>query len=137
MNSHEVLILFIAVLLSALMAVSALYSTVQKGVNTSKTVSEQVKNTVMKDFAVIEVHPDSNETNIYVQGVSGSLDVRRSVVIVNGISYTPQIIFVYDGKNKGMLDPGDMLLLEINTQISDTDCVRIGIDGVYTTRGVC
>ena len=137
MNSQEMLILFIGVILAASIVVTSLYNVIQAGSSQAESVSKSVQEQSIKDYTVIDISSGDTDTNIYVQGVSGSLDTNNILVLVNGISYNPTTSFVLDKKVPGFLDPGDVLLIRIPVGTGDTDCVKLGINGVYTTIGMC
>ena len=137
MNSQEMLVLFIGVLLASMLVITTLYSVVQKGTNTASNVYTDVRSTTTKDFQVIEISRGSTETNIYVQGVAGVLNPENVMVIINGASYTPSVSLIRDTQDANLINPGDVALIRVPRGTTTTDCIRLGIDGVYTTLGAC
>ena len=136
MNSHEVLILFVGTLLVSILAISTLYSVVQGGTGEVSTVASDVKRS-LGDYTVIEVSRGTTETNVYVQGVSGSIPIEGVLAVVNGVSYTPSVVVLYDSREKNVLNSGDVLMVSIPIQTTDSDCIKLRIGGVYTTVGLC
>ena len=136
MNSHEVLILFVGTLLVSILAISTLYSIAQGSAGEVSTVASDVKRS-LGDYTVIEVSRSSTETNVYIQGVSGSIPIEGVLAIVNGVSYTPSVVVLYDSRERNILNAGDVIIVRIPVQTTDSDCIKLRIDGVYAVAGLC
>lgn len=133
MISQEAIILFVAVLLVALLTISALYAQIQSASNKAYTVGQQVQGSISKDFVILSIY----DKNVYVKGVSGELNVARTSIVLNGIPQTFSYAFLRDAGANGFLDPNDLVVFQIEKEINEGDCLIVDIDGVSAPWGNC
>ncbi len=137
MNSQEVIILFVAIILAASLVIFTLYGQVREATGKAEDVSTEVSRETLTDFEIVNVNPSSSESNIYIRGVSGELNVYDTVVVVDGVPYTPAVRMLRDERTPGILDPDDLALLRIPTDIGTADCVMLDVDGTTGVWGIC
>ena len=137
MISNEVLILFVATLVVAVLVLSALYNQVQAVTEKGTAVSKEVTDRALRDFSIASVVSENGETNIYVYGVSGEINLYKAVVTIDANQYDPVVTPVRDYKNNGILDPDDLYVLTVPAVYDENQCLRIYVSGIITTYGTC
>jgi len=137
-STQELIILFIAVVVAAALAVTALTAQIQVGIGTTKAAATAASKRVAADMDIISVHSAGGDTNVYIKGVSGEINVETLSVIVNGVPVTPVYSgFVRDGGTAGILDPGDLYIVEIPGTYTEQDCITVDTAQATALWGLC
>lgn len=125
MNAVEELILFSAAVVVAALAVFTLYPLVQTAAGRGVTASQQIAS--RSSFCIMSVYSGSNETNIYIYGLQGTLRLEPRVYVdgmdVNVVSYG----ILRDRDGDGYLDARDLAYVEINAGILDGNLHRVTV----------
>lgn len=131
--SQEVILLFIGTLLAASLVIFTLYGQITSGSGQVSSIGIDIQRSVSSSFSIISV----SERNIYVRGISGELNVSNTVITLNGAPLTYTVTFLRDGGSNHLLDPEDLVVLNVDKNIGTGDCLLIDIDGVAAQWGVC
>ena len=132
MESTEVLILFIAVVMVAALTIGAIMGQFTAATNRAQSTGRDVRK-ALSDFAIVYV----NENNIFVKGIAGSLDVRRTATVLNGSPVDVNVYILSDSRISGLLDPGDTALIRMSVPYKRGDCLIVTIGPATSTYGPC
>ncbi len=139
MNSQEVLILFIGAVILAAATVFTLSTQIQLAASSAGSVGQGALQRVSTELRILSVYGAGTESNVVVQGVSGSMDVNSLHVLVDGQPVDPiSGRFVTDRDGDGFLDQGDVYVITLPVAVDpDRNCVRVLAGAAEDLYGRC
>ena len=138
MSTQELMILFIGVVIVAGLAVTTMTGQIRAALGTSESVTQQASRQVSTEMSIVSVYSNGTDTNIFIKGISGQIDVNNATVLINGSPVTPLYRgFVRDSGAPGVLDPGDAYIIEVPGSYDDRDCIIVDTPSATAVWGLC